>query len=826
MKLAWKLLKTDWRTGELQLLFVALFLAVAIVTGLTTFVERLQIMLVGESSQFLAADRSLKSPRPVTPEWLQYANELGLQQAQHIGFQSMLYAHDDPLLVSVKAATDAYPLRGELKFRRTVDGEIINTVDGPAVGEIWAEKRLFTLLGLNVGAEILLGDAQLKLTAELVSEPDRGAGMFTLGPRVLMNWDDIDKTGVIQLGSRISYYYLFAGTPELIKQFEQWILPKLTDSHKWLDLQNTQPTVALSLNRAKSFFLLASSIIIILASLAIAMASSQFTKRHVKYVAVLKTLGATAKTIQVLYTSLLIIIMSLAVLCAWVVAYIFQDLVLQQVAKTLAVETPPVTFMPFLLGLFTAMISLAAFTLPPIYELGKVPAVRIFQQNTLDFSSFSRVGLFIAFIGLLLLMTLYTRDMILGSILLLSLVVLSLVIAVPTALLLERLGKINIKASTWFTLAASNIKRRLKINAMHVTVFSISLMLFVVLWGIKGSLFKEWQQQLPEKTPNYFIVNIQPTELDSIKNWLNAENITAEALYPMIRGRLIKINDKPVNDIVTQEQLSKAGADRELNLSWSDTLPPDNTLVAGEWWNNQDDKNQNGVSVEKQLAKNLKIELGDTLTFMIAAESFQAQVSSIREVEWDRMRPNFYMLFQQPLLESYPKTFMTSFWLPQESNNITRLLQLFPTIVVIELGPVIKQIRSIVQHVSLALELVLFFVIIGSLLVMAATVQNSLDERTKENTVIRALGGTRGLITGSLWAEFSLLGFIAGVLATIYAELILLVIQKYLLHIEAGLHPELWWIAPVTGCILVGLSGFLSAYKVLKVAPMQLLRAI
>ena len=234
MKLAINLLRTDWRSGELQLLFAAVFLAVTIVTGLTAFSERLQIMLVGESSQFLAADRALKSPRPIEVDWLAKAEELSLQQAQHLRFQSMLYADDEPLLVSVKAATDSYPLIGKIRYRQVQGGEILGTQGGPAAGEIWVERRLLLTLGLGIGEEVFLGDALLRITAELVSEPDRGAGVFTLGPRVLMHWNDIDKTGVIQQGSQISYYYLFAGSPDAISTYEQWLLPRLTQSHKWI----------------------------------------------------------------------------------------------------------------------------------------------------------------------------------------------------------------------------------------------------------------------------------------------------------------------------------------------------------------------------------------------------------------------------------------------------------------------------------------------------------------------------------------------------------------------------------------------------------------
>ncbi len=823
MNLAWKLLKTDWRSGELPLLFSALFLAIVVVTGLTLFAERLQVMLAGESSQFLAADRVLSAPRPVKKEWLAEAQKLGLQQARHLSFQSMLYVDDQPQLVSVKAADDVYPLRGELKYRKTHLGDIVNTLDGPKPGELWVEARLFSLLPLQMGDEVYIGDARLKITAELVSEPDRGAGFMTMGPRVLMHWDDIEKTAVVSEGSRLGYSYLFAGSPGQISAYQEWLLPQLSESEKWLDLENTQPTIAIALARAKNFFLLASSIIVILASIAIAMASSRFSQRHIKQVAVLKTLGATAGLVQGLYLRMLLIILLVTVILAWLFAYGMQELVVQQVANNLKVTIPDISLWPFALGFFVAALCLLVFALPPLLQLKNIPAIRIFHLQGDSVSGFSRSSLAIAVVGLLAVLILYTQQWLLGSLLLLSVVVVCLLVALPAAWFFSRLGKVTMQASGWQTLALSNIKRRLKTNAIQTAIFAVSLMLLLLIGGIKNTLFIQWQQQLPPQTPNYFLVNIQEDELQSVKNWLEEKQVKTENLYPMVRGRLVEINSQPVREFVSKEELSRAGADRELNLSWAETLPPDNTLVEGEWWNKTN--RQNGVSVEKKLAERLKIKLGDTLTFMLAAETFSAKVSSIREVEWDRMRPNFYMLFTEPQLKTYPKTFMTSFWLPDEKQKmVTQLLQQFPTAVVIEIDSLIKQIRMIIDHVSLALEIILVFVIIASLLVMIATVQNSLAERLRENTVIRALGGTRRLIAGSLFAEFAIIGLIAGVLATLGAEVVMLILQRKVFDMALQLHPGLWWVAPVAGVLIVGLAGFISARKVLQVAPMQLLR--
>lgn len=825
MRMALKLLRSDWRSGELLLLVSALFLSVVIVTGLTLFIDRLQIILAGESHQFLAADRVLTSPQPVDKKWLTKANALGLQQTQHLTFQSMLYANDQPQLVSVKAADEHYPLRGQLTYRLKLYGDLLSSSQGPKVGEIWIESRLFHLLTINIGDTVYIGDAPLKVTAELVSEPDRGAGSLSMGARVLMHWQDIEKTAVVGEGSRLSYSYLFAGKEADVDKYVKWLLPQLSDHEKWLDLDNAQPTVAIAMARAKSFFLLASSIVVILASIAIAMASTRFSQRHVKQVAILKTLGATSSRIKMLYLQLLTLLLIGSLLLAWIVAWAIQEYIVVTVANTMQVNIPPIEIYPFLLGFIVATLSLAAFAFPPLLSLKNISAIKILQTSDSATSLFDKKQQLLAVISLWIILAIYTQQWWLSSILIVSLIMLCVCIALPAAFFLKRLGKTSLLASGWLTLAKSNLTRRLKINALQMAIFAISFMLFLLIIGIKNSLFTQWQEQLPEQTPNYFLMNIQESQWQDIDQWLKQHKVKSEQLYPMIKARLIEINSKPVREFVSKEELSRAGADRELNLSWAEVLSEDNRVIEGEWVASA--KAKDTVSVEKKLAQNLNIHVGDQLTFMMAADTFTAKVGSIRSVEWDRMRPNFYMLLSEKKLAPFAKTYMTSFWLPVEKTAlVTQLLKQFPTIVVIDIDVLIKQIRRIIHHVSLALEVILVFVILASLLVLYATVQQTLVERTHENAIIRALGGTRQLIAKSLVAEFALIGLIAGLMASLGAELLLLVLQKNVFDMPLQLHPELWLIAPVLGMCLIGSAGYWSAKKVLQVAPMQLLRHV
>ncbi len=824
ISMARRLLRTDWRAGELQLLCAALLLAVTLVTGLTAFVERLQWMLAGESSQFLAADRVLQSPYPINQQWVEGAAEYQLEQAKFVSFQSMLFADDEPLLVSAKAVSSSYPLIGEVKIKNTEDGVITPLTSGPKQGELWAEQRLLEQLSVSLGDEVYIGDAPLLLSKVLVSEPDRGLGFVSMGPRVLMHWQDIDATGVIQEGSRLKYAQLFKGQPSDIQDFQAWLVPQLSDTEKWLDLENSQPTVALSLARAKNFFLLASSMVFILAAIAIAMASTRYCQRHVKHIAVLKTLGASSNLVLNIYLYVFIALLLAVLMTGFILAYVLQHLALSYAASLLESPLPAISVKPFAMGFLTAVLSLCSFSLPAIIKLKNISAIRIFQQIKVQEIAFSRASLLFGFMGLLLLLLLYTQQWLLTLLLLSGLVILLLCIFLPVKLLLSLVKTNGMQAGHWWHLAWKNIQRRLSSNALQLSLLSMSLMLLVVLLGLRDNLFTQWQEQLPEKTPNHFLINLQDNDLQAVEAWLNRHGAESEHIYPMTRGRLIKVNGEPVRQRVSKESFQRSGADRELNLSSAKALPQDNTLSEGQWFNDNT-ATMTQVSVESQLAEKLDLALGDELTFMIAAEEKLAKVTSFREVEWDRMRPNFYMLFEENALADFPRTYMTSFYLNSDQLPlITQLIKSVPTAVVIDVNSLIEQIRSIIAHVALALQCVLWLVLLATILVMIATVQSALDSRKKENTILRALGGSKLLIVGSIMLEFALMGFLAGILATIIAEGVLCVVQIGLMKLPFGLHPNLWWIAPSLGCFIVTTLGFLSAKRITSHSPMQLLR--
>ncbi|MFA7554478.1 MAG: FtsX-like permease family protein [Spongiibacteraceae bacterium] len=831
LKLGLRLLWRDWRGGELGILAAAIVIAVAIVTGISLFAERLQQGIVDQSTHFLAADRVLQSPRPVDEQWLQQAQQLGLREAQVISFQSMVYAGDSidaPMqLTSIKAVSDTYPLKGELEASDAAFGVSIKTRQGPKPGEVWLDSRLLPLMNLAIGDRLTVGETQLLISKVVVNEPDRGDNVFMLGPRVLMNTADIAASGLVQPGSRVSYRYLFAGDEISLAQFGAWLQIRMEPSHKWLNLEDSQPRIAKALERAEKFLLLAGAMGVGLAGIAIALAARRYSERHYDYVAMMKSLGASSVQVMSIYVNNLLILALLAItvgcVCGWLIQEVFM-LVLQDYFNVSAL--PAISLRPFVIGVITAFVCLLAFALPPLWSLQGVSPLRVLRRDIQQsgLSNIVTYGMGVA--GIAVLMFWYSANLLL-TLTVLAGVALTFVIVGALAWLLLR-GSVNVgmQAGSSWRLALASLRRRGVQNAVQAVIFSLAIMLLLLLALVRSSLVEEWQLQLPEGTPNHFLINVSEDQVPALSVLLETEQLASQPIYPMVRGRFLTVNGESVQALDNKHNLQgDNGINRELNLTWSDTIPEDNVLTAGQWW--QPGTNNAELSIESNLAKRFDIQLGDQLQFKIGSELLVATVSSIRTLDWDTMKPNFYMVFPPGLLNKYPATYITSFYLPAEKKQfLNQFLRNFPTITVIEMDAVIKQIRSIVGQVSSAVELVLGLIVVSGLLVLVASVQASLDSRFQESAILRALGAKRSLVLGSLAIEFAALGLLAGLLAAMSAELAVFGLQKFVLEMEYVPHLWVWLAGPLLGAALIGSAGYFACRKVVNTPPMDVLREL
>lgn len=835
--LAWRLLRRNWRSGEIKILSVALVLAVAIVTGINVFAERLERSLIAESTQFLGADKIVRSSQPIPEAWIQQAVEQGVASAQSTQFASMVFAvsSDDELaqggmhLASVKAVSDAYPLRGQLQISRTpfatADSDIQIATGVPDSGEVWVDSRLLPLLNISLGDNIEIGVKSFKVTQVVISEPDRGDSFSLYGARVLMNEADLVATQVIQPGSRIRYQWLLAATPESIDQLLASVKPALGPHQRVMDLESAQRGLATSLKTGRRFLLLAGVIGVLLSGVALVIAAQRFADRHVDQVALMKSLGASSWHIRYLYLGQLIFLAIGALLVGTLLGDGLQRLVAWGLESFYPIQLAAPAITDYGIGIFTGLVCLLFFTLPPLWHLPGVPPLKILRRE-MQVASLAYTGRFTwGLLALLLLIGAFSRDMGLTFSVVIAMAVLLAVAGIIAFGLLWGGRRLSQRVGHVWRFALANLQRQQGRSIMQIIVFATALMLLLSLFSIRSNLLDEWRLQLPPETPNHFLLNIAPYEVDALQALLQEKQIEAANLYPMVRARITTINGEvPDMKVAQRAEVLR----REANLSWTPTMEADNKILSGEWWDTwqpQAGQAPVGISVESEMAEHMGVTLGDQISFSVGGLTLDATVASIRSLEWDSMRPNFYFLFSPGALDSFSPTYLTSIYLtPEQKTFINDILLAHPTIVVIEMDKVISQIQTIVANVSQGVELVLWLVLVCGLLVLIAAVNASMDERQGEAGLLRALGSGRKLILGSLWLEFSVLGLISGTLAVMGGEALLIGLQTWVMNMPLTVHYGLWIAGPVLGATLIGVVGMLSCYRVIKTPPAVVLR--
>ncbi len=817
------MLRRDWRGGELGVLVLALVLAVGVVTGISAFTTRLQSALVQESHRFLAADAVLRSSTAMPEAWLHEAQQRGLQTAKTLLFPSMIYgAGDELVLASIKAVTAAYPLRGALRYSTGPFAAPIIAATGPAPGEVWLDSRLFALLGVVPGDSVTVGDASFRVTAAARAEPDQGASFIGLGPRVLMHFDDIPATNVVQPGSRVEYRQLIAGQPAAVKNFVQWVEPQLQPGQQVLDVEQGQPGLGSALERAEGFLLLAGSLAVALAGVAVALAARRFSERHQNYVAIMKSLGSTSGAIARLYGGSLLLLGAMTVVLGASLGWVMQALFFALFAEQLPIQPGAAGLRPYLIGGMTCLVCLVCFAWPPLRRLGRSSPLRVLRRDLPQEEQRSVFDFLVGLAAVALLMRWYSGDTRLTLAVLAGLGT-TVVCGLGVAALLLKGGRLaGMRAGSIWRSALASLQRRGTANAMQVVIFAMAIMLLLVLVLVRTSLLDEWRVQLPDDASNHFIINIAPDDVAPIEALFQSRGIAREPLYPMVRGRIVAINDEP---LAATDDPAVERRQRESNLTWSAQLPPDNEIVSGTWWSAQTQDRL--VSVEAEYAARFELDVGDTLEFLIGAEPLTAVVASIRELQWQSMRPNFFLLFPPAALEGYPATYMSSFYLPEENKHfLNEFVRAFPTVSVIEMDIVMEQIRTIIDQVSAAIEVVLAVILAAGALVLIAGVQASVDERMRESAVLRTLGARRGLILGGLLIEFATLGFFAGLMATLAAEFSVGVLQTFAMDMQYRPTPWLWPVGPLVGMLLIGALGVFSCRRVVSTPPVAVLREL
>ena len=867
-----RLLRRDWKGGELRLLFLALIMAVTSITGIALFTDRLEKALLLESANMLAADRIVSGRGDLPREVLTEGQARGLSTAEVVSFTSMAFSETGNILVAAKAVTDAYPLRGEVivSEQAFVRGTPIGS--GPPQGEVWLESRAMAALDIDIGDFVSVGEAELRVGKIIVAEPDRGGGsmMDNAGPRLMLHMDDLASTNVVQLGSRVSNRYLFAADDiSDLDAFEEWFRSREEWRGRYYirDIRDESEEVREALERAESFLLLSSLFAVLLAGVAIALTAKRYSERHYDYVAILKTFGCTSSQISFIYLNIQLVLASFAVSIGWLFGWFIHGVILAVLQRLLFVDLPEPGFQPFIVGGLTAVICLLSFALPPLLALRETPPLRVLRKDISQQKIGDNVPYLFGALGALLLVYWYSQDLILTSVLIISVAAIALVLSGVSYFILRTSSSTGMKAGSAWLLAMTATRRRRKQNVLQVMVFSITIMSLLILTLLRTDLVEEWQAQLPENTPNHFMMNITQSQIPGIESFFAQNGIEGNQFFPLVSARVTRVNgDLPSPGDESEVSVSRAtlteGSESEepesemalgtnpqtdappvnaedattggrrvrgrlsrRQVTWSTDLPSDNMITEGIWWGEESEPGY--VSIEQEYAEWLDLELGDRLEFEVNQQIVSAEVSSFRSVRWDNMQPNFFIIFSPGTIDHLGATFLSTALMEREQKILLNdLVRLFPTVVVIEIDALIEQIQTIIIQVTSAIELISILVLLCGALVLVACVNASLDERFHENAILRTLGAGRKLILSSLLIEFASIGVVAGLIATLGAEASVYYLQEEIFEQEFSFHMWTWIAGPTLGMFIIAGLGMNSTREVVSTSPLNVLRRI
>ncbi|VXC44392.1 ABC transporter permease [Pseudomonas sp. 8O] len=821
--LAARQLLRDARAGELRVLFFALLVAVAASSAIGYFSARLNDAMLLRASEFLAADLRLSGSSPASQQQIDAGLKLGLDHAQAVEFSSVVAAQEGIQLASVKAANSLYPLRGEL--RSAAEPYAPEEVgSGPRPGEVWAEARLMVALNLKIGDELEIGAKTLRLSRVLTYDPDTAGDFYSLTPRVLMHLDDLAATEVVQPGSRVRFRELWRGDANALAAYRQAVEAGLEPNQRLDDARDGNRQVGGALGRAERYLNLASLAAVLLAGVAVALSAARFAARRFDASALLRCLGLSRRETLALFGLQLALLGLIACLIGALLGWAGQHVLFHLLRGLIPDDLPPADLWPALAGMATGLVALAGFALPPLAALGRVPPLRVLRRDMLPVPASSWLVYGAALIALGLIMWRLSLDLRLTLALLGGGLLAALLLGGLLLLGLQSLRRLLQRAALPWRLGLGQLLRHPLAAAGQALAFGLILLAMALIALLRGELLDTWQDQLPEDAPNHFALNVLPAERDAFAARLAELSPHPAPLYPVVPGRLIMINGEPVRQLVTKESRGERAIQRDLSLTWAEALPSDNLLTAGNWWGAAHASELPGVSVESELAESLQLKLGDRLRFNVGGIEREAQVTSLRQVDWDSFQPNFYMIFEPQTLQDLPATYLTSFYLPPgQDAELVALSRAFPSVTLLQVDALLAQLRSILAQVTLAIEYVLLFVLAAGITVLLAGLQATLDERIRQGALLRALGAERKLLISARRAEFGLLGAAAGLLAALGCELVSFLLYRYAFDMSWQPHPWLL-LLPLTGALLIGLAGVLGTRRALNASPLSVLR--
>ena len=832
LRLGLWLLRRERRSGEWRVLLLALIIGVGSVSTTGFLGDRLKRAMSEQGASFLGADLLVTSPRPIEswPALKSARSGTGtlathsLSTSRALEFPSMLARGDAFQLATLRAVDAAYPLRGVVRIAPRPFEASTPRPAQPPPGSIYVAPDLLPLLSASVGDQVQIGEASFTIAGVVAEEPGQLGGMFGFAPRVFMRADEVGRTRVLQPGSRVTYLYQFAGESDQLTAFGTALKPTLDNTQRLIGSHEGVETLRGAFANADRYIQLTALISLLLSVAAIAIAAHRHALRHYDQAALMRCFGATSAQLRALYAVQLLTLGIIGSLIGVAVGAMMQQALAALVLPDAVTRLPSLGLMPVGVAIVSGLLALAGASLPALLRLIRVPPLRVLRRDLPPLPLGAWISAAVSGSALLLLIAWYAGDARLVGVFVGALAGLVVVLLLLARLALFAGRGVQKMSHGPVRFGLAQLLRHRLDSTLQLGAFTLALFLVALLALVRGDLIAGWRQQLPPEAPNYFLVNIAPHQQQAVADYLSQHHLKASDIYPMVRGRLTTKNGEPIASTLPPESRDSNTLRRELNLTWTATLPANNAVLAGHWHGQRRDA---AISVESGMAERLDLAVGDTLGFQIGDQTLSARITSIRSVKWDSMQPNFFVIFAPGQLDALPAASIASVYVPADKTGmLPGFVKSFPGVTVLALDKLIANIEAVFAQIIGAIQLLLGFLLAAGMAVVIATLLASLDARQQEAVLLRILGAQRAYLAKSLWSEFLALGLLAGLLASACAEMAMALISDRMFELPARLHPWLWLALPLAGALLVGMSGWLTTRHITHVPPMQSIRAL
>ncbi|MEM9687961.1 MAG: FtsX-like permease family protein [Pseudomonadota bacterium] len=813
----------ELRSGEVLVLLSAVILAVGALTAVGFLTDRIGKAVARQANEVLAADLRLRSQEPIPEQWQNLADDYGLSTARTVAFPSVVYAGDDSALSTVIGVSDGYPLRGRVLISDVLFGEQ-RIADGVTPrGEVWVDNSLLARVGASVGDTLSVGELELTISRIVTYRPDQSIGFASLAPTLLLNIDDIPDSGLIGEGSRVSYSLLLAGPENAVADYRAAVdTDELPDALRVRTQEQSSQRAFSAADRAQRFLSMTAVISLLLSAVAVAMSARRFAHRRMDTVALMKSLGATQGFVIAVSLVQLVFLGLIGVAAGSVIGFAAEAGLSVILADVISADLPDPGLTPVMLAGGSAFVLLLGFALPSLLQLRDTPPLRVLRHDAMPPSP-SRI--FVVSLSLLAVAALLYRsvgDLAMLVILLGGIILISAALYAVGRFLVAFMGRFrSAGVGVAWRYGLANVSRRGRASAIQVVAFGLGITVLLLLTLVRTDLLAGWQRTLNEEAPNHFMINIQRSEVESIRSIFTDRDMAPPDLSPLVRARLTSVNNV---DSSEHEAPERWFLRREQNLSWAEELDSSNELVAGDWWA-PDYDGPPLVSIEEDVSVEANLKIGDVIGFEIAGQQLEARVASIRRVNWDSFKPNFFIVFSPGALDEFPATFIGSMRVQEVQRPLlVELVRKHPSVSVIDLDSILQQVRSIIEKASLAVQAVFFFTLAAGIAVLFAAVQSTIDERRFESAMLRALGARKRIVFSGVMTEFAALGAAAGLLASAGATALAAVIAVELFQLPYSFNPLYWLVGISAGLVIVCASGYFAARSAINSAPVDVLR--